>query len=103
MNCSQKHLVHFLSSVVTGTLDEESVRRRRGWSIRYITQDVCRAATNSKWKLPKHILLCATLRHLYRSKQLTTILSRLGHSETYDFSMELETATAKAFDEMRPT
>ncbi|KAI4816802.1 hypothetical protein KUCAC02_009108 [Chaenocephalus aceratus] len=38
--------------------------------------------------------------HLYRSKQLTTILSRLGHSETYDFSMELETAMAKAFDEM---
>ncbi|KAI4813981.1 hypothetical protein KUCAC02_003199 [Chaenocephalus aceratus] len=32
--------------------------------------------------------------------KLTTILSRLGHSETYDFSMELETAMAKAFDEM---
>ena len=32
--------------------------------------------------------------------QLTTILARLGHSETYDFAMELETAMAKAFDEM---
>ncbi|KAI4815748.1 hypothetical protein KUCAC02_005875 [Chaenocephalus aceratus] len=94
-----EHLVHFLSSVVTGTLDEEKCEKTQRL-VYSITHDVCRAATNSKWKLPKHILLCATLRHLYRSKQLTTILSRLGHSETYDFSMELETAMAKAFDEM---
>jgi len=63
-------------------------------------QDICRAATNGNWKLPKHILLCTTLRHLYRSKQLTTILSRLGHCETHDFSLELETALAKALDEV---
>ncbi|KAI4809457.1 hypothetical protein KUCAC02_018336 [Chaenocephalus aceratus] len=94
-----EHLVQFLSSVVTGTLDEENCEKTQRL-VYSITQDVCRAATNSKWKLPKHILLCATLRHLYRSKQLTTILSRLGHSETYDFSMELETAMANAFDEM---
>ncbi|KAI4830179.1 hypothetical protein KUCAC02_001829 [Chaenocephalus aceratus] len=94
-----EHLVHFLSSVVTGTLDEEKCEKTQRL-VYSITQDVCRAATNSKWKLPKHILLCAILRHLYRSKQLTTILSRLGHSETYYFSMELETAMAKAFDEM---
>uniref|UniRef100_UPI00358F5BAA uncharacterized protein n=1 Tax=Myxine glutinosa TaxID=7769 RepID=UPI00358F5BAA len=94
-----EHLVQFLSSVVTGILDGEKCERTQRL-VYSITQDVCRAATNSKWKLPKHILLCATLRHLYRSKQLTTILSRLGHSETYDFSMELETAMAKAFDEI---
>ena len=45
------------------------------------------------------ILLCTTVRHLYRSKQLTTILSGLGHCETYDFGLELETALAKALDE----
>ena len=39
-------------------------------------------------------------RHLYRSKQLTTILSRLGLCETYDFGLELETALAKAPDEV---
>ena len=54
--------------------------------------------TNGEWKLPKHILLCNTVRHLYRSKQLTTILSRLGHCETYDFGLELETTVAKALD-----
>jgi len=56
--------------------------------------------TKGEWKLSKHILLCTTIRHLYRSKQLTTILSRLGHCETYDFGLEIETALAKALDEV---
>ena len=55
--------------------------------------------TNSQWKLSKHILISKTICHLYRSKQQTTILSRLGHCEPYDFSLELETALAKALDE----
>ncbi|CAJ1066364.1 hypothetical protein KUCAC02_020132%2C partial [Xyrichtys novacula] len=65
-----------------------------------IGQDLCRAVSEGKWKSPKHILLCETVRHLFRSKQLTTILNRLGHSETYDFGLELETALAKALDEV---
>ena len=40
-----------------------------------------------------------TVRHLYRSKHLATILNRLGHCESYDFGLELETAMAKALDE----
>ena len=55
--------------------------------------------TNGEWKLSKHILITTTIRHLYRSKQLTTILGRLGHCESYDFGLELETALAKALDE----
>ena len=51
---------------------------------------------NGEWKLPKHILLCSTIRHLYRSKQLTNILHRLGHCESYDFGLEVETALAEA-------
>ena len=51
------------------------------------------------WKLPKHILLCVTVRHLFRSKKLTSILNRLGHSESYDFGLELETFLTKALDE----
>ena len=51
-------------------------------------------------KLPKHILLCTTIRHLYHNKQLTTILNRLGHCETYEFGLELETSIAKALDEV---
>ena len=37
--------------------------------------------------------------HLYRSKQLTTILNRLCHCESHSFGIELETAMAKALEE----
>ena len=52
-----------------------------------------------KVEFAKHILICTTIRHLYRSKQLTTILNRLCHCESYSFGIELETAMAKALDE----
>ncbi len=63
-----------------------------------LLQDICRAVTKGEWKLPKHIMLSTSVRHLYRSKVLTTILNRLGHCETHDFSLELEAALAKAID-----
>ena len=44
--------------------------------------------------------MCTTLRHLYRSKLLTTILNRLGQCESYDVGLELETALAKAIGEV---
>ena len=70
------------------------------FSLILLMQDLCRAVTNVEWKLPKHILLCASIRHLYKSKKLINILNRLGHSESYDFGLELETAMAKAIDEV---
>ena len=54
----------------------------------------CRSVTNGIWKLPKHILLCMTLRHMFRSAELITLISRPGHSENYSYSLELETALA---------
>lgn len=56
-----------------------------------IGQDICRAVTNGSWKLSKDILLCMPLRHWFRSAEITTLLNRLGHSETNSFSIELET------------
>ena len=70
------------------------------FSLILLMQDLCRAVTSGEWKLPKHILLCASIRHLYKSKKLINILNRLGHSESYDFGLELETAMAKAIDEV---
>ena len=64
-----------------------------------IGQDICRAVTNGHWKLPKHILLCNTIRHLYRRKQLATVMNRLGHCESCSFGEELETAMAEAIEE----
>ena len=40
------------------------------------------------------------LRHLFRSEKLITLMNRLGHSENYSFSLELETAIAQSVAEM---
>ena len=92
-------LVRFLSIVMVGKEDLEMSEKMKRL-VFSIGQDLCRAVSEGKWKLPKHMLLCMTVRHLFRSKQLTTILHRLGHSESYDFGLELETALAKALDEV---
>ncbi|KAL2091604.1 hypothetical protein ACEWY4_013867 [Coilia grayii] len=39
-----------------------------------------------------------SLRHLFRSKTLIRMLHRFGHCESYDFSLELETALAEAVE-----
>ena len=54
-----------------------------------------KTVTKGQWELPEHTLICITVRHLFRSRELTTMLNRLGHSETYRFAMEFETAIAK--------
>lgn len=40
-----------------------------------------------------------TLRHLFRSKSITTLINRLGHCESYTYSIELETALANSIVE----
>ena len=59
-------------------------------------QDICRAVSYGQWKLPKHVLLCITIRHLYGNQQLVNILNRLGHCETFKFGLQYENAVAKA-------
>jgi hypothetical protein len=57
-------------------------------------QDVCSAATQSKWKMPKHITLATTLRTLGVGAKVQTILNRYGHCVSYSQSLEFETALA---------
>ncbi len=90
-------LERFLKIVLSGNDETESVRVNR--LVLSIGQDICRAATNGEWAMPKHILLCMTLRHMFRSKELLTLMNKFGHSESYSFSLELETALAKAVQE----
>ena len=97
-----EELERFLSIVFSGKEPDKVVCKRTKRFVFSIGQDLCRAATQGKWKLAKHILLCTTIRHLYRSKQLTTILNRLCHCESYSFGLELETAMAKAIEEADP-
>ena len=100
---SEEHLPdelsRFLNLVVSGVERENDQCQRTKRVVFSIGQDVCRAVSQGQWKLAKHILICTTIRHLYRSKQLTTILNRLGHCESDDFGRELETAMATALDE----
>lgn len=49
--------------------------------------------------MKKHILLCMTLRHLFRSKSIISLLNKLGHCESYTYSIELETALANSIVE----
>ena len=92
-NVIPSELKRFLYLLLTGNHKEESSVRVSRLAMS-IGQDLCRAVTNGQWKLPKHILLCMALRHMFRSAELTTLLNRFGHSESYSFSLELETALA---------
>ena len=66
-----EELQRFLSLVFSGNepevVQDDSSKR----FIYSIGQYVCRAISQGRWKLAKHILICITIRHLYRSKQLT--------------------------------
>ena len=64
-----------------------------------ISQDICRAVTSGQWKMKKHILLCMTLRHLFRSQRITALINKLGHCESYTYSLELEAALANSIVE----
>ena len=89
-----KNLTSFLNILLAGKASGLSTQKNR--IVSSIGQDICRSITNSQWKLPKHILLCMTLRHLFRSKELLTLVNRFGHCESHSFSLELETAIARA-------
>ena len=68
------YVVKFFNMLLTGTLDINGETCEQTQRVKYsITQDVCRDVTSGRWKLPKHILICATLRHLYLSKQVSIL------------------------------
>lgn len=90
-------LQEFLTYVLGGSSHCKSNQSYR--LIHSIGQDLCRGVTNGEWKLPKHILLCMTLRHLFRSKQLLTLLNRFGHCESSTFAIELEGAIDMALEQ----
>ena len=94
-----KELQRFLTLLFGGCDSQENCEKTH-CLVYSIRQDHCCVVTNGQWKLSKHMLLCKTVQHLYYNRQLTTILNRLGHCESYKkFRLELETAICKALDE----
>ena len=93
-----KELKKFLEFLITGKRIEK-ISPQNSRLVESIGLNLCRAVTNGHWKMPKHILLSMTLRHLFRSDELTNLVNRFGHCENYSFSLELETAQAHALKE----
>ena len=52
-------------------------------------------ASHSRIKMPKHVSLAISLRHLTGSKQLVTMLSRMGHCSSYDEVEIIDTSLAR--------
>ena len=60
-----------------------------------IAQDIVHCATHSHIKMPKHVSLAMSVRHLTGSKQLISMLSRMGHCVSYDDVEAMDTSLAK--------
>ena len=56
-----------------------------------LAQDAVHCATHARANMPKHVALGIAVRHMTRSKQLITMLSRMGHSSSYDDVEALDT------------
>jgi len=89
-------LVDFLSRVVSGKSQTANLSDRVVRLSTSFAEDICSAATASKWKMPKHLLLGIAVHHLTGSAEMLTILNRFGHCTNYSAVLELETAMANA-------
>ena len=97
LGCCPRSAAKYSKMVLSGNTCGKSVKLNR---LSYsIGQGICRAATNGQWKLPKHILVGMTIRHLFRSAVFITLMNKLVHSENYSFVLELETAIATALQQ----
>ena len=81
MNDIPEDFERFLSTLMFDKTENLSQKDTR--LLYSLGQDICRAVSNFKWKFPKHVLLCMTLRHMFRSKEFATLLNRMGHCESY--------------------
>ena len=97
-NPPPNNLQLFLHILINGKA-ERSESEKIELFVSSIGQDLGRAATKGQWSLPKHILLCMTLGYLSRNVKLCVLMNKLSHSESYSFSLKLETALAEALEE----
>ena len=59
-----------------------------------VGQDLIHCASHARVKLPKQVGLAMCVKHLTGSKQLITLLNRMGHCSSYEEIAELETSLA---------
>ena len=71
----------FLLVLFTGS-ESPYCSQRATSVVESLSQDICRAVTCNRWKLPKHIIMSMALHHMFRSRQLNDMVYRLGHAES---------------------
>ena len=59
-----------------------------------LAQDVEHCATDARASMPKHVALGIAVRHMTRSKQVITMLSRKGHCSSSDDVEAMDTSIA---------
>ena len=91
-------LKKFLTIRITGQ-DSHSNPAKVNRLVLSLGQNLCRSVAKGICKLPKYILLCMTLSHMFRNAKLITIISRLGHSGNYSYPLGLEAALATMVQE----
>ena len=98
-------LYSFLSEVIsrqdilaTTVSDGSTLSAEKGRCVVMQGQDIIHAATNSQVKTPKHIGLAVTIHHLTGSKEVMTLLNRMGHCSSYDDVEIVNTAWAREME-----
>ncbi|KXJ20012.1 hypothetical protein AC249_AIPGENE15286 [Exaiptasia diaphana] len=59
-----------------------------------MAQDIIHSSSHARVKLPKQVGLAMTVKHLTGSKQLITLLNRMGQCSSYDETEQVETSLA---------
>lgn len=77
-------------SAVPKCLNEADERR-----IIMIAQDIVYSVTHGRVKTPKHVALGMSVRHITGSKQVITLLNRMGYCSSYDEIEAVDTGLAR--------
>ena len=100
-----RYLYSFLSEVIskqdkkaTTVSDGATLSAEKGRRVVMLGQDIIHAATNSQVKTPKHVGLAVTIHHLTGSKEVVTLLNRMGHCSSYDDVEIVNTAWAREME-----
>ena len=98
-------LYSFLSGVIsrqdknaTTVSNVSTLSAEKGRRVVMLRQDIIHALTNTQVKTPKHIGLAVTIHHLTTSKEVVTLLNRMGHCSSYDYVEIVNTAWAREME-----
>ena len=98
-------LYSFLSEVIsrqdkkaTTVSDGSTLSAEKGRRVVMLGQDIIHAASNSQVKTSKHIGLAVTVHHLIGSKEVVTLLNRIGNCSSYDDVEIVSTAWAREME-----